>query len=32
MADRSGDVHRAAATHSRTDHTRTLELASFKDT
>lgn len=32
MADRSSDVHRAAATHGRTNHIRTLDLANGKDT
>jgi hypothetical protein len=32
MADRSSDVHRAAATHHRTDHLRTLDLAESEDT
>jgi hypothetical protein len=31
MADRSSDVHCAAATHDRTHHTRTLDLANRKD-
>jgi hypothetical protein len=31
MASRSSDLHRAAATHDRTDHLRTLDPANYKD-